>query len=191
MQSGASRRARLGEQPGRRYLTPPPRSRGSTSACRRTVQAGRRIADQPLPGTVCPSCRGRLFRLIGGDAHGGRSVDVRLGGGRRIALAGAAQRRGQGSGAEAGVHAKVESERLGHGSIGIKLDTCSHMMPGTQEDAAERIDAGLRLRWRAEGRDPRAEKSSAGVLRLHVVVRRGLLLRSPGGVRHTARVRDH
>jgi hypothetical protein len=49
------------------------------------------------------------------------------------------------------VHAKVESERLGHGSIGIKLDTCSHMMPGTQEEAAERIDAGLRLRWREEG----------------------------------------
>jgi integrase len=44
----------------------------------------------------------------------------------------------------AGVHPKVVSERLGHASIGITLDTYSHVMPGMQEEAAARIDAGLR-----------------------------------------------
>ena len=45
---------------------------------------------------------------------------------------------------KAGVHPKVVSERLGHASIGITLDTYSHVMPGMQEAAAELIDAGLR-----------------------------------------------
>jgi len=44
----------------------------------------------------------------------------------------------------AGINAKVVSERLGHASIGITLDTYSHVMPGMQEEAAEKIDAGLR-----------------------------------------------
>jgi integrase len=43
-----------------------------------------------------------------------------------------------------GVHPKVVSERLGHASIAITLDTYSHVMPGMQEEAAERIDAGMR-----------------------------------------------
>src|SRR5450756_2313376 len=43
-----------------------------------------------------------------------------------------------------GVHPKVVSERLGHASIGITLDTYSHVMPGMQEEPAEKIDAGLR-----------------------------------------------
>jgi len=42
------------------------------------------------------------------------------------------------------VHPKVVSERLGHASIGITLDTYSHVMPGMQEEAAEKIDEGLR-----------------------------------------------
>ena len=42
------------------------------------------------------------------------------------------------------MHPKVISERLGHASIGITLDTYSHVMPGMQEEAAEKIDAGLR-----------------------------------------------
>ena len=42
------------------------------------------------------------------------------------------------------MHPKVVSERLGHASIGITLDTYSHVMPGMQEEAAEKIDAGLR-----------------------------------------------
>jgi len=45
---------------------------------------------------------------------------------------------------KAGVHPKIVCERLGHASIGITLDTCSHVMPGMQEEAAEKIDAGLR-----------------------------------------------
>jgi len=39
---------------------------------------------------------------------------------------------------------KVVSERLRHASIGITLDTYSHVMPSMQEEAAEKIDAGLR-----------------------------------------------
>ena len=45
---------------------------------------------------------------------------------------------------QAGIHPKVVSERLGHASIGITLDTYSHVMPGMQEEEAEKIDAGLR-----------------------------------------------
>jgi integrase len=45
---------------------------------------------------------------------------------------------------KAGVHPKVVSERLGHASIGITLDTYSHVLPSMQEEAAEKIDAGLR-----------------------------------------------
>ena len=37
---------------------------------------------------------------------------------------------------KAGVHSKVGSERLGHASIGITLDTYSQVMPGMQEEAA-------------------------------------------------------
>jgi len=43
-----------------------------------------------------------------------------------------------------GVHPKVVQERLWHANVGITLDTYSHVMPGMQEEAAEKIDAGLR-----------------------------------------------
>jgi integrase len=42
-----------------------------------------------------------------------------------------------------GIHPKVASERLGHSKIGITLDLYSHVLPGMQEDAAERIDVEL------------------------------------------------
>jgi integrase len=42
-----------------------------------------------------------------------------------------------------GVHPKIVSERLGHASIAITMDSCSHAIPGLQEDAAQRIDAAL------------------------------------------------
>lgn len=42
------------------------------------------------------------------------------------------------------MHPKVVSERLGNASIGITLDTYSHVMPGMQEETADKIDAGLR-----------------------------------------------
>jgi integrase len=38
----------------------------------------------------------------------------------------------------AGVPAKVASERLGHSSISLTLDTYSHVLPGLDEDAAAR-----------------------------------------------------
>jgi Phage integrase family len=43
-----------------------------------------------------------------------------------------------------GVHPKVVSERLGHATIGITLDTCSHLLPGLQEEAATKVDLALR-----------------------------------------------
>jgi integrase len=42
-----------------------------------------------------------------------------------------------------GVHPKVASEQLGHSKIGITLDLYSHVLPGMEADAAERVDAAL------------------------------------------------
>jgi hypothetical protein len=44
----------------------------------------------------------------------------------------------------AGINPKVVSERLGHATVSITLDTYSHAIPALQEEAAERI-AGLVL----------------------------------------------
>jgi len=44
-----------------------------------------------------------------------------------------------------GVHPKIVSERLGHGSIAITLDTYSHVIPGLEKAAGERFDEGLGL----------------------------------------------
>jgi len=41
---------------------------------------------------------------------------------------------------KAGVHPKIVSERLGHASIAITLDTYSHVLPGLQEEAVEKFD---------------------------------------------------
>jgi integrase len=43
----------------------------------------------------------------------------------------------------AGVHPKIAQERLGHSSIGITLDLYSHVLPGMQEEAVNRVDAVL------------------------------------------------
>ena len=43
---------------------------------------------------------------------------------------------------QAGVHPKVVSERLGHATVSITLDTYSHAIPAMQEEAAVLI-AGL------------------------------------------------
>ena len=40
---------------------------------------------------------------------------------------------------QAGIHPKVVSERLGHATVSITLDTYSHAIPAMQEEAAERI----------------------------------------------------
>jgi integrase len=42
-----------------------------------------------------------------------------------------------------GVHPKVVSERLGHSTVGITLDTYSHVLPGLEE-AAQKVDTALR-----------------------------------------------
>jgi len=42
-----------------------------------------------------------------------------------------------------GVHPKVVSERLGHSSVAITLDTYSHVLPGLQEAAALSFEEGL------------------------------------------------
>jgi integrase len=39
----------------------------------------------------------------------------------------------------AGIHPKVVSERLGHATISITLDTYSHAIPALQEEAAVKI----------------------------------------------------
>jgi len=41
----------------------------------------------------------------------------------------------------AGVHPKVVSERLGHSTVSITLDTYSHSIPAMQADAAEKAAA--------------------------------------------------
>ena len=39
-----------------------------------------------------------------------------------------------------GIHPKVVSERLGHSTISITLDTYSHVLPGMQQEAARKLD---------------------------------------------------
>jgi integrase len=45
---------------------------------------------------------------------------------------------------KAGTHPKIVQERLGHSSIGITLDTYSHVVPGLQEQAAQAFDAAMK-----------------------------------------------
>jgi integrase len=42
-----------------------------------------------------------------------------------------------------GVHPKIVSERLGHSSISVTLDTYSHVIPDMQEAAATTVAALL------------------------------------------------
>ncbi len=44
-----------------------------------------------------------------------------------------------------GIHPKVVQECLGHSDINLTLNTYSHVLPGMQEEAAEKIDAMLFL----------------------------------------------
>jgi integrase len=45
---------------------------------------------------------------------------------------------------EQGIHPKIVSERLGHATIAITLDTYSHVLPDMQEGAAKAIDMAIR-----------------------------------------------
>jgi integrase len=40
-----------------------------------------------------------------------------------------------------GIFAKIVSERLGHASVAITLDTYAHVLPGMQAEAAQRLDS--------------------------------------------------
>ena len=42
-----------------------------------------------------------------------------------------------------GVHPKAVQERLGHASIGVTLNICSHVTDGLRTDAAERVAAAI------------------------------------------------
>jgi integrase len=44
---------------------------------------------------------------------------------------------------QSGIHPKIASERLGHSKVGITLDLYSHVLPGMQNEAANKIDALL------------------------------------------------
>lgn len=44
-----------------------------------------------------------------------------------------------------GVHPKIVSERLGHASIVLTLDTYSHVLPNMPKDATARLGPSLRL----------------------------------------------
>ena len=44
---------------------------------------------------------------------------------------------------EQGVRPKIVSERLGHSSVAITLDTYSHVLPGLQKAVAHRLDEAL------------------------------------------------
>lgn len=44
-----------------------------------------------------------------------------------------------------GVNPKIVSEMLGHASVGITLDTYSHVLPTMQQSAAAEMDAALGL----------------------------------------------
>ena len=60
-----------------------------------------------------------------------------------------------------GVHPKVVSERLGHAGVGITLDTYSHVLPGLQEEAAEKFDRLLDERHDDSDRGPDVSKMFA------------------------------
>ena len=68
----------------------------------------------------------------------------------------------------AGVHPKIVSERLGHSSIRITLDTYSHVLPGLQEAAARRFDAFMETKgqtdrcWQHVGKSEEIERGPGG-----------------------------
>ena len=46
---------------------------------------------------------------------------------------------------EKNIHPKIVSERLGHSTIAITLNTYSHVTPSMQEDAANKVDEFLKI----------------------------------------------
>ena len=64
----------------------------------------------------------------------------------------------------AGIHPKIASERLGHSKVGITLDLYSHVLPGMQADAAERVDVAIRAALEAQQNERLAKRLATGVL---------------------------
>jgi hypothetical protein len=63
----------------------------------------------------------------------------------------------------AGVNAKALSTFLGHANISITLDRYGHLMPGSEEEAAELLDAYLDAqRKRAEQKAREADAALTG-----------------------------
>jgi integrase len=53
-----------------------------------------------------------------------------------------------------GIHPKIAQERLGHASIAMTMDLYSHVLPGMQEDAADKVDAAMRAAMNRRRTDP-------------------------------------
>ena len=70
----------------------------------------------------------------------------------------------------AGIHPKVVSERLGHATVAITLDTYSHAIPALQEEAAERIAGLVFAETHNPGRDGRGAGGLDRVARRHPVL---------------------
>jgi len=62
---------------------------------------------------------------------------------------------------QAGIHPKVVSERLGHATVSITLDTCSLAIPAMQEDAAALIAGLVFAKGRWPGPGPRHPPAGA------------------------------
>jgi integrase len=63
-----------------------------------------------------------------------------------------------------GEHAKVISERLGHSSITVTFDVYGHLMPGMDEEVAERLDHA----WQRASRDEtRTRRAPSQVAKIH------------------------
>ena len=57
------------------------------------------------------------------------------------------------------VHPKIASERLGHSKVGITMDLYSHVLPGMQEDAIDRVSEKLASKMLASGsKDVKSEE---------------------------------
>jgi len=118
---------------GRRQIALPPSLAGVLSRCR--AQAGGGPED-----LVCPHRNGRpwlpdsfssSFAVAARRAKLGhvRFHDLRHGHASHLL--------------RLGIHPKVVAERLGHSTVGITLDIYSHMLPGMQKEAAEKVDGVL------------------------------------------------
>ncbi len=61
----------------------------------------------------------------------------------------------------AGEHSKVVSERLGHASVTLTLDTYSHVLPDMQEKATEKLTTMLFTGSRTQKRNPHTKEEPA------------------------------